>query len=77
MKKLIMMLISGLLGFTAIGFAQENDRKDEQQTVTEEQKTAVKGILSKYDIKALTADEAKEYRLIDNILSKRIPLDKK
>ena len=25
----------------------------------------------------LTADEAKEYRLIDNILSKRIPLDKK
>ena len=25
----------------------------------------------------LTADEAKDYRLIDNILSKRIPLDKK
>ena len=54
MKKQIALLIMGLIMGASIMYARE-----EQQAATEEQKTAVKKILSKYDVKTLTADEAK------------------
>ena len=54
MKKQIALLIMSLIMGASIVFAQE-----EPQAATEEQKTAVKEILSKYDTKTLTADEAK------------------
>ena len=55
MRKIMLALIL----CAGIVYAQDNDRKDEQQTVTEEQKTAVKETISKYDVKTLTVDEAK------------------
>ena len=65
MKRQITFLIMGLIVFAGIAYAQEEgnkerkDSREEQQTVTDEQKTAVKEIISKYDVKTLTADDAK------------------